>query len=311
MRSVPDVFRMPKAVTVMGRSSSLTNSFVNGIVPARYPTEADVAEALQILGLDSNDLRCAYCGDRATEWDHFRALVDQQEPTGYISEIENLVPACGKCNQSKGNAEWRSWMLGTAKLSPKTRQISDLEARVERLAHFEQWRSPTKLNIAELVGEQLWATYRANWRQLLDSLRESQSLAFEVRRKLHNMVELPPASNAAPGGGRSYGSSHHEPMTPDEKAILVRRIRAWATKPHLNMHKLVSIVVNSGGRINHHMLVAAAIERVRSRNVAGAIANLLTSSGNAYGRVLSRAGDETIIHPELESEVRAHTWCDA
>jgi len=311
MPTALEVFRMPKSVSVMGRSSSLTNSFVNGIIPARFPTEQDVAEALQILGLQPSDLRCAYCGDRATEWDHFRPLVDRQEPTGYISEIENLVPACGKCNQSKGNSEWRLWMLGTAKLCPRSRQISDLDERVERLARFEQWRSPTRLQIAELVGEKLWTAYRANWRRLLDSLRESQRLAHEVRKQLHSVIELKPSALFSPSGRRRYATSHHEAMTSEERAILVSRVQAWSAKPDLNVHKIIAIVVNAGGSINHHMLVAAAIRRLGSGNVRGAIASLLTSRGNAYGRVLTRDGDVTSIHPELDSEVRAHAWRDA
>lgn len=311
MANALEVFRMPKAVTVMGRSSSLTNSFVNGIVPARFPTEEDVEEALQILGLNASDLRCSYCGDVATEWDHFRPLVEQQEPTGYISEIENLVPACGKCNQSKGNAEWRSWMLGPAKLCPKSRQIPDLHDRVERLAQFEQWREPTRLRIAELVGEQLWHAYRANWRQLLDSLRESQRLAFEVKIKLHLSIDLRPSGGGASVGRSRYGTSHHEAMTAEEKRILVGRIRSWAGKPNLNVHKIIGIVMNAGGSIDYHLLVATAIRSVKSRNVVGAIANLLTSRGSAYGRVLTRAGNLTSIHPELEGEVRVHTWRDA
>jgi hypothetical protein len=311
MPTALEVFRMPKSVSVMGRSSSLTNSFVNGIVPTRFPTEEEVAEALAILGLQPGDLRCAYCGDRATEWDHFRPLVDRQEPTGYISEIENLVPACGKCNQSKGNSDWRSWMLGTAKLCPRSRNISDLHERIERLARFEQWRSPTKLEIADLVGEELWAEYRANWRRLLDSLKESQRLAHEVRVKLHGVVELKPSAVFAPSGRRRYATSHREPITSEEIAVLVGRIRSWASRPELNVHKIIAIIANAGGSINHHMFVAAAIQRLGGRTVRGAIASLMTNRGNSYGRVLTRNGDVTMIHPELESEVRAHTWSDA
>src|SRR5438552_242802 len=103
---------MPAPLGVMGRSSSITNAFISGIVPGRPPSEEEVQEALKILELSAEDLRCAYCGDRATEWDHLRPLIAGQEPTGFIGEIQNLVPACGKCNQSKGNSNWRVWMLG-------------------------------------------------------------------------------------------------------------------------------------------------------------------------------------------------------
>ena len=80
-----------------------------------------VWEALAILGMDESSFCCSYCGDTASEWDHFRPLVKDRKPTGYISEIHNLVPACGKCNQSKGNKEWKTWMLSAAALSRKQR----------------------------------------------------------------------------------------------------------------------------------------------------------------------------------------------
>lgn len=99
-----DVFRMPTPMKISGRSSSITNAFVNSIIPIIMPTSAQVEQALHILGMGYNSIRCAYCGDPQTEWDHLRPLVVDKQPTGYISEIHNLVPACGKCNQSKGNS---------------------------------------------------------------------------------------------------------------------------------------------------------------------------------------------------------------
>jgi len=40
------VFKMPNAVTIMGRSSSITNSFINGIIPLIEPSEKDIEEVL-------------------------------------------------------------------------------------------------------------------------------------------------------------------------------------------------------------------------------------------------------------------------
>ena len=60
-----------------------------------------------VIVLGEEGARCAYCGDKASDWDHLRPLVVKRRPTGFISEIANLVPACGKCNQSKGNSPWR------------------------------------------------------------------------------------------------------------------------------------------------------------------------------------------------------------
>ena len=136
--SIKKVFSMPKPVKITDRISSITNAFVNGIIPCIMPTEEKLKEALRILGLDEKDLRCAFCGDKSTEWDHLRPLVVQKRPTGYISEIYNLVPACGKCNQSKGNKNWKEWMLSEAKLSPKMRNIPNLHEKIERLQEYEK-----------------------------------------------------------------------------------------------------------------------------------------------------------------------------
>ena len=99
-------FSMPKASKITGRSSSITNAFVNAIVPKVLPNSEQIESALKTLRISSNMVVCCYCGDTSTEWDHLRPVVRDKKPTGYISEIANLVPACGKCNQSKGNKDW-------------------------------------------------------------------------------------------------------------------------------------------------------------------------------------------------------------
>lgn len=120
------VFSMPTPMTIKSRISSVTNAFASAIIPVIRPTDDEVREALQLLGMSVDSVSCAYCGDPHTEWDHLRPTIKDQRPTGYISEIRNLVPACGKCNQSKGNKNWREWMLSDAPFSPKTRSVEDI-----------------------------------------------------------------------------------------------------------------------------------------------------------------------------------------
>lgn len=168
-------------MTITGRSSSLTNAFITAIIPVIEPTEAEELEAIRILGMDPSDIRCAYCGDRSTEWDHLRPIITNQEPTGYITEIANLVPSCGKCNQSKGKSNWRAWITSGARLSPQTRGVPDLSARIARLDAYEQWREPRRIDFAAVAGSVLWARHRQNWRDVLALLRTSQELASEIR----------------------------------------------------------------------------------------------------------------------------------
>ena len=86
-------FRMPTPMKITGRSSSITNAFINSIIPVVVPTDQDVQRALEIFEMAPDDLRCVYCGDVSSEWDHLNPLVKAQKPIGYISEIANLVPA--------------------------------------------------------------------------------------------------------------------------------------------------------------------------------------------------------------------------
>lgn len=177
------LFSMPKPVKITGRSSSITNSFVNGIIPVVQPNASEIREVLEILGM-TDLVSCAYCGDKNTEWDHLRPLVVDKRPTGFISEIDNLVPSCGKCNQSKGNKDWHIWILSDAKLSPKTRKVPDLEQRVQRLEAFESWGNPTKVDFTEAVSPELWKQHWDNHSALIEKMIEAERTAALIRNEI-------------------------------------------------------------------------------------------------------------------------------
>ena len=174
-------FRMPRAVTITGRSSTITNSFVNGIIPVIPPSEAEIEAALKILGMSAADVQCSYCGDKATEWEHLRPIVKNKRPTGYISEIANLVPACGKCNQSKSGTPWREWIEGAALQSPRVRGVSDLLLRIERLEAYEAWRQPTVVDWEAIIAPDLWKAHWENLERMHEFMRECQKVSDRVK----------------------------------------------------------------------------------------------------------------------------------
>ncbi len=182
------IFRMPTPVKITGRTSSITNAFVNGIIPVIEPTDEEINDVLTILGMNTDNICCAYCGDTYTEWDHFRPLVKNKMPTGYISEIHNLVPACGKCNQSKGNKNWKEWMLSDATLSPHTRSIPDLDFRIKRLEVFEKQYVPTKLDFEKIVGTEAWKQHWDNCQKLHDLMQESQKHSDKIKALIYNSI---------------------------------------------------------------------------------------------------------------------------
>lgn len=118
------------------------------------------------------------------EWDHLRPIIQGKKPTGYITEIANLVPACGKCNQSKGGSDWKAWMLGPALQSPQSRGTVDIERRVALLEKYESWRTPVHVNFEKVVEPELWKRHNENWTDVLALLDKSQQLAKEIRRSI-------------------------------------------------------------------------------------------------------------------------------
>jgi hypothetical protein len=175
------VFKMPLVQSMRQRKSSITNAFVNAIIPVIAPSDDEILEAITILGMTVEDVRCAYCGDPKTQWDHLRPLVLDRRPTGYISEIANLVPACSTCNSSKRNENWRTWMLGSAPNSPTFRKIADVSERVLRLDSYEAWRPPTQIDFEALLGKEAWEHYWSLWEALNTALHEAQIVGDRMR----------------------------------------------------------------------------------------------------------------------------------
>ena len=182
-------FRMPSVQTMVSRKSSITNAFVGSVIPVVFPTVEEISEALAILGQDPEDVRCAYCGDKSSEWDHLLPLVMKRRPTGFISEIANLVPACGKCNQSKGNQPWKTWMLGSAKYSPMGRGVSGLAERVMRLERYQQWKRPTRVDFSLIVGKDDWENYWELCEVLNADMRKAQDVADGFRSRILGAVK--------------------------------------------------------------------------------------------------------------------------
>lgn len=175
-------FRKPLKIT--SRTSSVTNGFIQSIIPHIPPKDDELIEALGILGMTLAKRTCVYCGVPATDWDHLRPIVRNKRPTGFIDEIRNLVPACGPCNQSKGGRVWREWMAGDARGSPKTRGVPDLQERIATLARFEQWGNVQPLDLRELAGAHHWDEHWANLAAIEQSMKRAQLHANQLREAI-------------------------------------------------------------------------------------------------------------------------------
>jgi hypothetical protein len=146
------------------RISSLAAVFVQAIIPRKVDKAAQAA-LYERFGIDPT--KCVYCGQTATDKDHFRAIVRGGRPSGYFHTAENIVPSCGPCNQSKSGSDWMSWMESTtAKNSPTRKNIEGTRDRIAKLMAYAgsvDEPSLTAQEMREAAGGSLWDGY---WNRL-------------------------------------------------------------------------------------------------------------------------------------------------
>ena len=189
LRKPSEAFMLPRHVSVMMASSSINDSFADGIVPVIRPTDDEIVAALETLGMTPETVSCAYCGDPCTEWDHLNPLTSGTMPTGYVTEIRNLVPCCSSCSKSKGNQNWREWIISDAPMSPRSRGIADITVRIARLDRYEEKFKPMRLDIESIVGEELWERHWRNRDAVLKAMNDSMAVSFEISRRLREHCE--------------------------------------------------------------------------------------------------------------------------
>lgn len=107
---------------------------------------------------------------------------------------------------------------------------------------------------------------------------------------------------------RPSGPVESDEMSAEERELIVRRLRTWSRKPELNVHRVIAIVVRSDGGLSRDELISEVRRMTASKNAYGTVASLLTSKGNAYGRVLEDINGVIRLHSELEREIRSLNW---
>ncbi len=121
----------------------LKRSILENALEDDYTTE-DYEAALKFFG------GCAFCGARQPpRKDH---LVPVIKCGDFVRR--NVVPACQKCDDSKGRKEYHEWMLNSnSRRSLKTRGFAD-DRISERIKLIEKWQSGYKpMTEPELFGD--------------------------------------------------------------------------------------------------------------------------------------------------------------
>lgn len=174
-------FKYPAADQIAGRTSTICRSMACTMLSREACSPKQEIEWLKFFP----EKTCAYCGKKATHLDHLHALIIDRMPTGYGTEVANLVPCCTECNQPKGNMYWEDFMR-----SDMCHHVGDLETtdphlamekRIAIITEFQKAMAPKKVDIDEAI------LYK--WKGMLydfdEKLKEAQEVLLEIKEQLY------------------------------------------------------------------------------------------------------------------------------
>jgi len=175
-------FKLPTKSDLKGRTSTINNAFVIAITPRIPPKESELAGYYTDLGIEEG--KCAYCliGDGNCR-DHLKPLVDQGMPTGYITDIHNIVPCCQKCNSSKGSKSFREWYIddkNVERLKAMGLSAETIASRYQTICCFED-KIPEPLNYEKIVGKKLWNEYVKRKNEFYAALEDNQKFCNKLK----------------------------------------------------------------------------------------------------------------------------------
>lgn len=181
-------FKLPTKSDLKSRSSTISNAFAISITPYIVPGESDTEGYYDSLGIKEG--QCAYCLGDGNGRDHLKPLVKNGMPTGYITDIHNIVPCCQRCNSAKGAKSFREWYLSPENVSRLKRFGLDdatIENRYSIICKFEE-SIPAPIDYKAIVGEEMWNEYQDRRMALLKSLADNQAFCDLIRKKVLNEI---------------------------------------------------------------------------------------------------------------------------
>ena len=181
---------MPKHTKLNTRTSTINNSFAMSIIP--YKKETDQAKLKAYYEeLEIEEGQCAYCMRKgeAKTGDHLHPLTKDKLPSGYLTDINNIIPCCKDCNSKKGGKEFEDWYL-SEKNKERLRKLglsdSQIQERYGIIMKYISNHSPEPLDLKSIVGEEDWNKFLRKKDELEKLLKEDQEFCNRLSEKIAN-----------------------------------------------------------------------------------------------------------------------------
>lgn len=151
-------------------------SILENALDNNYTTE-DHAAALKFFG------GCAFCGvPEAPRKDHLVAVFQCGD---FI--CQNVVPACQKCDDSKGQKEYHEWMRNsTSKRSLKKRGMAMVEIE-KRIGMIEKWQAGYERRSEKVLFGDDYTKYIDIIKRMEVLCQEAESIAFKAKSTRNNV----------------------------------------------------------------------------------------------------------------------------
>ena len=182
-------FKLPAKANLKGRSSTISNAFAISITPYIYPSMEEIENFYEQLSIKEG--QCAYCLGDANSMVHLKPLVTDGLPTGYITDIHNLVPCCSACNSSKGKKDFSTWYLSKSNLGRLHKRGLSNECIKERYNIISKYMTHVNepLDYREILGDDLWNEYLFRRKALISSLRENQEFCDKLDKIIRDSIK--------------------------------------------------------------------------------------------------------------------------
>jgi hypothetical protein len=164
-----------KVTKITSRSSTINGVFAQAIAPRDDYDLGRITVALQFLGQDiDTDLRCVFCNDAATTWDHLTGMVKDGELRGFGHQIGNLAPCCGSCNSAKGSKSIKDFIDSFERIKFDRRELIDLLTRYQNTFASE-------IELTLLDDSEDYRNYIMLRDQIIELMKKADALAGNIR----------------------------------------------------------------------------------------------------------------------------------
>ena len=184
--------KMPSKATLSSRKSTINNAFAHSIVPYIRPNDDEYEK--YAFKDEFEKKQCVYCGAPAQSMDHFQSIIKEKDPSGYITDIRNLVPCCAKCNSSKGSKEFSEWYgLPETRDYIKAQNHFTTETMIEQnhdriASHFKK-NPPIQYDFKSIVGQEEWEEFLNMKKELLEQIEKCQEKCKEIAEKISKQTK--------------------------------------------------------------------------------------------------------------------------